>query len=135
MSDSCILDAFTRPAPPGREGFQRDWIYEFGQAGLWKYVPQPRSTSFIWQGISVIDEEMEGGLPHERDLIWDAFHETWVPPNTPEYANERNVYYQWLYRLHGRRPRIALQLETRHENFQSYFLGRVLDNPIVNAFG
>ena len=134
MSHSCILDSFTRPAPPGREGFWRRWVYEMGQPGLWKFETVNRNNRLIHDGISSIDDEFEYDLPNEAGLVWDGFYETWVPPNSPpNFSGARRVYYQWLNRIYPNgSPRIAIQLYERQLNFNSYLFDHMRENPVCD---
>lgn len=125
MTHQCSVLAFTSPAPPGRQGFKRLWVYEPNRIPYWHYHPV---TQDIYEIGSEFEEEVEflrpgvnQGMEYNiEQLEWSEQYENWIPAAIHEI--ERGVILHRLNRLDqlGELDTFTKQLQKRQRDYQNY---------------
>lgn len=129
MSYNCMIEAFTRPPPPGRVGYRRRWINEPGRPPYWHFdeTPEPPNdfalAVIVEQGIIDAYPDYEGTYP---DLEWSPFYETWVYQATNVQEDgyfpdmDQGIFRALLFAHLGPRSWIDRQMQQRNQDYRNF---------------
>lgn len=126
---SSVLREFQKTPPPRKIGYRRQWISYDPVLNIpprWEYVQVPQNQREI---MMVILDEIDKGNAESQEVktpqlfSWDIFFESWVPMSTQDSLYERDVYLNYLRRIHGPFPSLTVQVKKQLDDYKAYLSG------------
>lgn len=126
---SSVLSELQKAPPPQRTGYRRQWFpYDpvLNILPRWEYIHVPQNQREIM--MVILDEIDKGRLETQevkvpQVLTWDIFFELWVPVSNQQGSVEREIYLNYLRRLHGPLPSLTVQVKKQLDDYKTYLSG------------